>query len=181
MTSTILTADRPALGSRDRPGAALFALAIGGFAIGTSEFATMGLLPQIAAGVDVDIPSAGHLISAYALGVVIGAPVIAAFAARLPRKQLLMALMAVFALGNLASALAATFGSLMLARFISGLPHGAYFGGRLGGGRGPGARQPTRPGRIAGDGRADGGQHRGSARCDLARPGARLARRSTWR
>jgi DHA1 family inner membrane transport protein len=128
VTSTILTADRPDLGSRHRPGAALFALAIGGFAIGTTEFATMGLLPQIAAGVDVDIPSAGHLISAYALGVVIGAPVIAAFAARLPRKQLLMALMAVFALGNLASALAATFGSLMLARFIAGLPHGAYFG-----------------------------------------------------
>ena len=128
MTSTILTADRPELTSRPRPGAALFALAVGGFAIGTTEFATMGLLPQIAAGVDVDIPTAGHLISAYAFGVVIGAPVIAVFAARLPRKQLLLALMAVFALGNLASALAATFGSLMLARFLAGLPHGAYFG-----------------------------------------------------
>jgi DHA1 family inner membrane transport protein len=128
VTSTILTADRPELGDRTRPGAALFALAIGGFAIGTTEFATMGLLPQIAAGVDVDIPTAGHLISAYALGVVIGAPTIAAFAARVPRKQLLMVLMAVFALGNLASALAAGFGSLMLARFIAGVPHGAYFG-----------------------------------------------------
>ena len=62
MTSTVLTAERPDLGSRTRPGAALFALAIGGFAIGTTEFATMGLLPQIAAGVDVDIPGAGHLI-----------------------------------------------------------------------------------------------------------------------
>jgi MFS transporter, DHA1 family, inner membrane transport protein len=128
VTSTVLTADRPELGSRPRAGAALFALAIGGFAIGTTEFATMGLLPQIAAGVGVDIPTAGLLISAYALGVVIGAPVIAAFAARLPRKQLLMVLMAVFAVGNLASALAATFDSLMLSRFLAGLPHGAYFG-----------------------------------------------------
>ncbi len=127
MTTLLATAPAEPT-SPPRPRAALFALAVGGFAIGTTEFATMGLLPQIAAGVDVDIPRAGHLISAYALGVVVGAPTIAAVAARLPRKQLLMVLMAVFALGNLTSALATSFGSLTVARFVAGLPHGAYFG-----------------------------------------------------
>ncbi len=128
MSSAVLAPSRPESSAPTRSGRALFALAIGAFAIGTTEFATMGLLPQIAAGVGVDIPSAGHLISAYALGVVVGAPVIAALAARLPRKQLLIALMAVFALGNLASALATTYPTLMLARFVSGVPHGAFFG-----------------------------------------------------
>jgi DHA1 family inner membrane transport protein len=88
----------------------------------------MGLLPQIAAGVGVGIPTAGHLISAYALGVVVGAPLIAAFAARIPRRRLLLLLMLVFLLGNAASALATSFGFLLVARFVSGLPHGAYFG-----------------------------------------------------
>ena len=83
---------------------ALVALALGGFAIGTTEFVTMGLLPDIADGVGVDIPSAGHVISAYALGVVVGAPVIAALSARLPRKALLMGLMAAFLLGNVLTA-----------------------------------------------------------------------------
>ena len=87
MSSSTLAVERPGPATAHRPRAALFALAIGGFAIGTTEFATMGLLPQIAAGVDVTIPSAGHLISAYALGVVIGAPTIAAFAARVPRSS----------------------------------------------------------------------------------------------
>jgi DHA1 family inner membrane transport protein len=107
---------------------AIAALAIGGFAIGTTEFVTMGVLPDIAEGVGVDIPTAGHIVSFYALGVVIGAPVIAALSARLPRRALLVALMAAFLVGNAASALAPGFGTLSLARFISGLPHGAFFG-----------------------------------------------------
>lgn len=104
------------------------ALAVGGFAIGTGEFAIMGLLPNVAATYDVSIPQAGHVISAYALGVVIGAPIIAALAAKLPRKTLLLLLMSVFALGNVLSALAPEFASFTVLRFITGLPHGAYFG-----------------------------------------------------
>jgi DHA1 family inner membrane transport protein len=107
---------------------AIFALAIGGFAIGTGEFVSMGLLPNIATGVGITIPQAGHVVSAYALGVMVGAPVIAAFGARLPRKRLLWWLMAAFALGNLASALAPSYSTLLLARFVAGLPHGAFFG-----------------------------------------------------
>ena len=107
---------------------AVLALATGGFAIGTTEFVSMGLLPQLARGVDVSIPSAGHAISAYALGVVVGAPAIAILGARLPRRTLLVVLMAVFALGNAASALATSYGALLVARFASGFPHGAYFG-----------------------------------------------------
>ena len=107
---------------------ALFALAMGGFAIGTTEFVSMGLLPQLARGVEVSIPAAGHAISAYALGVVVGAPTIAFLAARLPRRALLVGLMAAFAIGNAASALATSYGALLVARFAAGLPHGAYFG-----------------------------------------------------
>jgi DHA1 family inner membrane transport protein len=107
---------------------AIGALALGGFAIGTTEFVTMGVLPDIAAGVDVDIPTAGHLISAYALGVVVGAPVIAALSARLPRRALLVGLMTAFLLGNTLTALAPGYRTLLAARFLSGLPHGAYFG-----------------------------------------------------
>jgi DHA1 family inner membrane transport protein len=107
---------------------ALLALALGGFAIGTTEFVTMGLLPDIATGVGVDIPTAGHVISAYALGVVVGAPVIAALGARLPRRGLLVGLMAAFLAGNVLTALAPGSTTLLLARFVSGLPHGAYFG-----------------------------------------------------
>lgn len=110
------------------PGLVLAALALGGFAIGTTEFASMSLLPDFAAGLGVDAPTAGHAISAYALGVVVGAPVIAVLAARLPRRIILVALMAVFAVGNLLSALAPSFGWMMAFRFFSGLPHGAYFG-----------------------------------------------------
>jgi MFS transporter, DHA1 family, inner membrane transport protein len=107
---------------------AVFALAVGGFGIGTTEFVAMGLLPDIAASLHVTEPIAGHVISAYALGVVIGAPVIASLTARLPRKALLLGLIAVFTLGNLASVLAPTYGTLMAARFVSGIPHGAFFG-----------------------------------------------------
>ena len=109
-------------------GLAVVALGMGGFAIGTSEFVTMGLLPQIARGVEVSIPTGGHVISAYALGVVIGAPVLALLSARLPRRALLVALMVAFAVGNAASAIATSYGALMAARFAAGLPHGAYFG-----------------------------------------------------
>ena len=107
---------------------ALAALALGGFAIGTTEFVTMGLLPDIADGVGVDIPTAGHVISAYAVGVVVGAPVIAALSARLPWRALLVGLMAAFLVGNALSALAPAYAPLTVARFLSGLPHGAYFG-----------------------------------------------------
>lgn len=116
-------------GHRSRhAGLALVALAMGGFAIGTAEFVSMGLLPQLAAGVGVSIPTAGHVISAYAVGVVVGAPLIAVFGAKLPRRGLLIGLMGVFLLGNAASALAFDYHSLVLARFLAGLPHGAYFG-----------------------------------------------------
>jgi DHA1 family inner membrane transport protein len=109
-------------------GLALLALATGGFAIGTTEFVTMGLLPQIADGVHISIPTAGHIISAYAIGVVVGAPVIAALGARTGRKRLLLGLMAVFVLGNVLSAVANSYELLMAARFLTGLPHGAFFG-----------------------------------------------------
>ena len=88
----------------------------------------MGLLPQISRGVSVSIPTGGHVISSYALGVVVGAPVIAFLGARLPRRALLVALMVAFALGNAASALAPSYDALVVARFAAGLPHGAYFG-----------------------------------------------------
>ena len=107
---------------------AVLALALGGFGIGTTEFVAMGLLPVIAASLGITEPTAGHVISAYALGVVLGAPLIACLAARMNRKTLLLALMAVFTLGNLASVLAPSYGTLMAARFVAGLPHGAFFG-----------------------------------------------------
>ncbi|MFD1211602.1 MFS transporter [Arthrobacter sp. GCM10027362] len=109
-------------------GPAIFALAIGGFAIGTTEFAIMGLLQNVAAGLSISIPAAGQLISAYALGVVVGAPVLAALAARLPRKYVAVVLMALFTLANFSSVLAPDFGTMLVTRFLSGLPHGAYFG-----------------------------------------------------
>jgi DHA1 family inner membrane transport protein len=111
-----------------RYGPAVLALAMGGFAIGTTEFMAMGLLPQVADGVDVSIPTAGHLISAYALGVVVGAPVLAFLGARLPRRGLLVALMVAYAGANALSAVAGSFGLLLLARFLCGVPHGAFFG-----------------------------------------------------
>ena len=107
---------------------AVLALAVGGFAIGTTEFVTMGVLPQLADGVDVSIPVAGRVISSYALGVVIGAPLLAYFGAKLPRRQLLLGLMAAYALFNALSALAPNYETLMVARFLDGLPHGGYFG-----------------------------------------------------
>lgn len=104
------------------------ALSIGGFAIGTTEFATMSLLRYFAHDLHIDEPTAGHVISAYALGVVVGAPIIAVLAARLPRRTLLIGLMLMFAITNGLSALAPSYGWMLAFRFLSGLPHGAYFG-----------------------------------------------------
>ncbi|MFD1959908.1 MFS transporter [Novosphingobium panipatense] len=101
---------------------------MGAFAIGTTEFAAMSLVPFFARDLGLTEPEAGHAISAYALGVVVGAPVIAVLAAKLERRLLLIGLMAVFAVGNGISALASSYPLLLLCRFISGLPHGAYFG-----------------------------------------------------
>jgi DHA1 family inner membrane transport protein len=105
-----------------------FALAVGGFAIGTTEFATMSLLRYFAPDLSIDAPTAGHVISAYALGVVVGAPIIAVLAARVPRRTLLAGLMGWFALANGLSAFAPTYHWMLVFRFLSGLPHGAYFG-----------------------------------------------------
>src|SRR5689334_25141059 len=101
---------------------------MGGFAIGTTEFATMSLVPYYSKGLGIDEPTAGHVISAYALGVVVGAPLLAVAAAKWSRRTLLIALMASFALFNALSALAPTYHWMLLFRFLSGLPHGAYFG-----------------------------------------------------
>ncbi|WP_340537396.1 MFS transporter [Nocardioides sp. GXZ039] len=132
MTSTATT---PASKSsaQDAPrathfGLAVLALAMGGFAIGTTEFVTMGLIREIARGVDVSIPTAGHVISAYAVGVVVGAPVLAFFGAKWPRRALLIGLMVFFTVFSVMSAMASSYGWLMVARFFGGVPHGAYFG-----------------------------------------------------
>src|ERR1700712_3965834 len=127
-TTTQTTRATPAPVRPPRYGLAVLALAMGGFAIGTTEFMAMGLLPQVADGVDVSIPTAGHLISAYAVGVVVGAPVLAYFGARFPRRGLLLVLLAWLGIGNALSALAAGYGLLTASRFFAGLPHGAYFG-----------------------------------------------------
>lgn len=119
MTRTSLTAT---------PWLVTLALAMGAFAIGTTEFAAMSLLPFFSEGLGIDTPTAGHIISTYALGVVVGAPFIAVLGARLPRRTLLIGLMALFALANGLSALAPTYGWMLFFRFLSGLPHGAYFG-----------------------------------------------------
>jgi len=110
------------------PSLVLFALAMGGFAIGTTEFASMSLVPYFSTDLHIDEPTAGHAISIYALGVVIGAPLIALLAARLSRRHLLLILMTVFALGNFFTALSPSYTWMLGFRFLSGLPHGAYFG-----------------------------------------------------
>ncbi|WP_255513552.1 MFS transporter [Homoserinibacter sp. GY 40078] len=116
---------------------ALLSLALGGFGIGATEFVAMGLLPQIAHDLlpqvwaqspDDAIAQSGAIISAYALGVVVGAPTIAVIAARVPRRAILLALAIAFTIGTVGSALAPTFGTVLLFRFLAALPHGAYFG-----------------------------------------------------
>ncbi|MDR2325522.1 MAG: MFS transporter [Acidovorax sp.] len=108
--------------------AALWALAIGAFAIGTTEFTPMGLLPVIADGVQVSIPTAGMLVSAYAVGVMVGAPVMTLLFSRFGKRSALMALMLIFTLGNLLSAMAPGYVSLLLSRLVTSLNHGAFFG-----------------------------------------------------
>jgi len=132
-----LSSDGPTTLSPARIRFALLALALGGFGIGCTEFVAMGLLPNIAADLLPELyatapedanAGAGWIISAYALGVVVGAPTIAAAAARWPRKKLLLALLTAFTLGTIASAVLPSFGLVLVARFLAALPHGAYFG-----------------------------------------------------
>mgnify|MGYP001627505998 FL=1 len=106
----------------------LLALAAGAFGIGVTEFAPMGLLPVIATDLGVSIPSAGLLISAYALGVVLGAPLMTLATGRVPRRTLLIGLAGIFTIGNALSALADNYALLMIARIITSLNHGAFFG-----------------------------------------------------
>ena len=131
------SADGPTTLSPARTRFALLALALGGFGIGLSEFVAMGLLPFLASDLlpelsasdnDQALAQAGWLISAYAFGVVVGAPTVAAFSARFPRKQLLMVLVAFFVGGTILSASLPTFELVLAARFLTALPHGAYFG-----------------------------------------------------
>ena len=105
----------------------LLSLAIATFALGIAEFGMMGILGDVVSGLGVSVTKAGHLISAYSLGVAVGAPLLIVFR-RLPLKRLMLILGAVIFLGNLMAALSAGFGMLLAARFISGLPHGAFFG-----------------------------------------------------
>ncbi|WP_405664549.1 MFS transporter [Streptomyces sp. NBC_01166] len=107
---------------------ALLALAIGAFGIGTTEFVIMGLLPDVAADFHVSIPTAGFLVTGYALGVVLGAPLMTALGTRVTRKRMLMLLMGLFVVGNVVSALAPTFGAMLTGRVIASLAHGAFFG-----------------------------------------------------
>jgi len=106
---------------------ALWALTLSAFAIGTTEFVIVGLIPTIAASLGVSVPSAGLLVSLYALGVAVGAPVLTAMTSRVPRKQLLIGLMLLFTLGNLVAWMAPGYGALMAARVLTGLAHGVFF------------------------------------------------------
>jgi len=107
---------------------ALFALAIGAFAIGTTEFVIVGLLPEVATDLSVSIPAAGLLVSGYALSVVVGAPLLTAAGSQQPRKRMLIVLMAIFIVGNLVCALAPDYRMLMIGRGVAALCHGAFFG-----------------------------------------------------
>lgn len=106
----------------------LIALAFGGLAIGMTEFTMMGILPDIAADIKIDIPTASNLIGLYALGVVVGAPTLVAFTSKFPAKKVLLFLMLLFFVFNAVFSIAPNYWSLFLSRFISGLPHGAFFG-----------------------------------------------------
>ncbi|PTX43688.1 DHA1 family arabinose polymer transporter-like MFS transporter [Christiangramia gaetbulicola] len=107
---------------------ALLALAIGGFGIGMTEFVIMGILPEVAEALNITIPQAGHFISAYALGVVVGAPLLTIFGNKWPAHKVLLLLMVWFTLFNTLSAFSNSYTLLMISRFLSGLPHGAFFG-----------------------------------------------------
>lgn len=127
MSSVVETPVRPKT-SKPNVAAAIFALAMGGVGIGVTEFTMMGLLKEVEQGLNISTPEAGHLISAYALGVVVGAPLLAAVGARLPRKHLALGLMLFFTLANLLSYIAPDYGMMLVSRFAAGLPHGAFFG-----------------------------------------------------
>ncbi|MGY3228616.1 DHA1 family inner membrane transport protein [Luteibacter sp. HA06] len=129
-----MSASAPALDPGNPPvraphvGLVILALAVGGFAIGTTEFASMSMLPLFAQGLGIDAPTAGHTISAYALGVVVGAPVMTVLGARVPRRRLLLILMAMFTVFNGLTGLSPNYHWMLVFRFLAGLPHGAYFG-----------------------------------------------------
>lgn len=106
----------------------IFSLAVGSFCIGTTEFVAMGLIQEIATDLHVSVPHAGYFISAYALGVMVGAPIIAILGAKVPRKTLLLSLMLFYGLANAATAFATSSDAMLISRFIAGFPHGAYFG-----------------------------------------------------
>ncbi|MDX3853215.1 MFS transporter [Streptomyces sp. AK02-01A] len=107
---------------------ALLALAIGAFGIGTTEFVIMGLLPEVASDFGVSVPTAGYLVTGYALGVVAGAPLMTVLGTRISRKNMLMLLMGLFVIGNVVSALAPVFGVMLVGRIVASLAHGAFFG-----------------------------------------------------
>ncbi len=126
--STRTAASRPPSELTAKALIAITALAVGGFGIGTTEFTIMGLLDPMVRDLGISIPEGGHVISAYALGVVIGAPTFAALGSKLPRRTLALALLAWFTLANTSSFFTADYHWLLVSRFVAGLPHGAYFG-----------------------------------------------------
>ncbi len=145
-----------------------FVLALGGFGIGTSEFVIMGLMNRVAEDLAVSVPQVGYSISSYALGVVVGAPLISALAARVPKRALLIALMLVFALGNIASAMAPGFWSFVGLRFFSRVaPWGVFWCGGASGRR-RGAGRSTGAGHCPRHDGADGGH---SNRCAVGHLG----------
>lgn len=107
---------------------ALFALAAGGFGIGLTEFVIMGILPEVANDLNVSIPQASHFISAYAIGVVVGAPLLTGIGGKMPAHRVLLILMLIFTIFNTLSAFSNSYTTLMVSRFLAGLPHGAFFG-----------------------------------------------------
>lgn len=128
MNASALPASAATRAAGTRSTLGLIALAVGAFGIGVTEFAPMGLLPVIAGDLGVSIPSAGLLISAYALGVVIGAPLMTLTTGRVPRRTLLIGLAAIFTLGNLLAAVSSSYAWLLAARLVTSFNHGAFFG-----------------------------------------------------
>jgi DHA1 family inner membrane transport protein len=128
MTNPLTLDQDMSIKATKRPSMALYALTIGAFGIGTTEFVIMGLLLQLAADLQVSVSTAGLLISGYALGVFVGAPLLTASLSRVPRKTALLALMFIFTLGNLICAVAPNYAVLMVARVITSLAHGTFFG-----------------------------------------------------
>jgi DHA1 family inner membrane transport protein len=124
----VTTVETPRATSTRHLTLALLALALGGFAIGTTEFMTMGLLEEIADGIHRSNATTGHIITAYAFGVVVGAPIIVSLGARLPKRELAIGLILALGVGNAITAMASGYVPVMVARFVAGLPHGAYFG-----------------------------------------------------